>query len=293
MSTLQNLTVLGSGVLGSQIIMQAAYAGKDVVAYDVTQEFLDALPERYEWLRGQYRRDLEDFSEERFEEAIRRIRSTTDLADALQDADVVVEAVPEKLDLKKQVWAEVGEKAPEKTLFATNTSSLLPSDFMDATGRPERFTTLHFANLVWLHNTGEVMRTPKTSDETFERVISFAAEINLIPIALHKEQPGYVLNSLAIPWLDAAQSLFARGIAEPEDIDTVWQVATGMENGPFAALDIIGLETSYNITSQSEHPDVRAFADLIKRDYIDQGKTGVAAGEGFYRYDADGRRVAA
>ena len=290
-SGLENVTVLGSGVLGSQIVMQAAYAGKNVVAYDIKQEFLDKLPERYDWMRAGYRKDVADFTDEKFDAAIGRIRTSTDLADALKDADLVIEAVPEKLELKKSVWKDVGEKAPEKTIFATNSSSLRPSDFAADTGRPNRFLALHFANLVWQRNTGEVMRHEGTGDDAFDKVLAFAKEINLLPIPIRKEQPGYILNSLSIPWLEAAQYLVGKGVADPKTIDKVWTTGTDMTAGPFKGMDMVGLNTVYNITQQSDNEYIRAFADIVKRDYIDAGKLGLAVREGFYKYDAEGNML--
>ena len=200
MSEITTVTVLGTGVLGSQIVMQAAYAGKDVVAYDITQELLDKLPERWDWMRAHYERDLENFSDKDFDSAVGRITTSTDLAQAVGSADVVIEAIPENLDLKKKVWAEVGAAVPDHAILLTNSSSLRPSDFADATGHPDRFLALHFANMVWRLNTGEVMSTPKTDPAVFERTIEFAREINLQPFPVHKETPGYLLNSLLIPW---------------------------------------------------------------------------------------------
>lgn len=289
-SQINNVTVLGTGVLGSQIIMQNAWAGKHVVAYDISDEILDKLPERWEWIRGHYFRDVDGYSDDKFKEALTRISASSNLKDAVSDADLVIEAVPEILDLKKQVWAEVNEGAPEHTIFATNTSSLRPSDFMDATGRPEKFTTLHFANLVWRNNTGEVMRTPKTSEETFQAVLDFAKSINLVPIPIQKEVPGYLLNSLLIPFLNAAADLWVNGHASPEDIDNTWHVATKSVKSPFEMYDVVGFNVAYNINRARMGEAEGSFAWLLKRQ-IDKGVTGLASGKGFYIYDEDGNIV--
>ncbi|MGO2057609.1 MAG: 3-hydroxyacyl-CoA dehydrogenase NAD-binding domain-containing protein, partial [Candidatus Corynebacterium faecigallinarum] len=143
MSEITTVTVLGTGVLGSQIVMQAAYAGKDVVAYDVKQEFLDKLPERWEWMRAHYERDLDDFFDNKFDSAIERISTSTDLAQAVGSADVVIEAIPENLELKQEVWGNVGKAVKDSAILLTNSSSLRPSDFADATGRADRFLALH------------------------------------------------------------------------------------------------------------------------------------------------------
>lgn len=281
---MQNLTVLGTGVLGSQIILQAAYHGKDVVAYDVNDEILAKLPARWEVLREHYRTDLPDVTDEKLDAAIARIRATSDLADAVKDADLVIEAVPEVLDIKRDTWAKVAAVAPEKTIFATNSSTLLPSDIADATGRPERFLALHLANEIWRNNTGEVMGHAGTSREAFEAVAQFAEEIGMIPIRVNKEQPGYVLNSLLVPLLSAAADLWVRGVADIETIDLTWRKATGAPAGPFQIFDIVGMETPYNLNIHSDDPVKREFAQIIKRDYIDKGRMGRATGKGFYDY---------
>lgn len=283
---MQNLTVLGTGVLGSQIILQAAYHGKDVVAYDVSDDALAKLPERWEFLRARYLADLPDATDEKVDAAIGRIRATSDLADALRDADLVIEAVPEVLEIKRQTWAKVAEVAPEKTIFATNSSTLLPSDIAGSTGRPGRFLALHFANEIWKNNTGEVMGHAGTDADAFEAVATFAEEIGMLAIRVLKEQPGYVLNSLLVPLLSAAADLWVRGVADIETIDLTWRKATGAPAGPFQIFDVVGMETPYNLNVNSDDPVKREFAERIKREYIDQGRMGIATGKGFYDYTA-------
>lgn len=282
---MQNLTVLGTGVLGSQIIFQAAYSGKNVVAYDLSDEILAKLPDRWEYLKPLYLRDLEDATPEKLDAAVGRIRATSDLADAVSDADIIIEAVPERLDIKQQTWEQVGALAPERTIFCTNSSTLLPSDIAEFTGRPEKFLALHFANEVWRANTGEVMLHAGTDPEVFEAVAQFAEEIGMVPIRIYKEQPGYVLNSLLVPLLDAAAQLLVRGIASVEDIDKTWRIATGAPNGPFEIFDVVGMMTPYALNKDSENAESREFAELIKRDYIDKGYLGKGSGRGFYTYE--------
>jgi 3-hydroxyacyl-CoA dehydrogenase len=286
---MDNLTVLGTGVLGSQIAFQAAYRGKDVVAYDLTDEILARLPERWDYLAARYRTDLPDATDERLAAAVARIRTSSDLADAVSGADLVIEAVPEVLDIKRDTWAKVGAVAPEQTIFATNSSTLLPSAIADATGRPERFLALHFANEIWRNNTGEVMGHAGTDPAAFEAVAAFAEEIGMLAIRVLKEQPGYILNSLLVPFLDAAAKLYVRGVADPETVDLTWRKATGAPVGPFQILDIIGMETPYQLGRASEDAEMRAFAEILKRDFIDRGRLGIAVGKGFYDYGSSPR----
>jgi 3-hydroxybutyryl-CoA dehydrogenase len=157
---------------------------------------------------------------------------------------------------------------------------------MGFTGRPTKFLALHFANELWRFNIAEVMGTVETDPAVFDNVVDFAKAIGMIPIPIHKEKAGYVLNSLLVPFLNAAGELAADGYANPEDVDKVWRIGTGAPLGPFQIYDAIGLITPYNILS---HGDERArqIAAWLKENYIDAGKLGVSTGEGFYRYTND------
>lgn len=282
---MQNLTVLGTGVLGSQIAFQAAYHGKEVVAYDLNDEILAKLTARWEYLKPLYLRDLPDATPENLDAAVGRIRTSSDLADALKDAEIVIEAVPEVLPIKRDTWAKVGALAPSHTVFATNSSTLLPSDIADATGRPEKFLALHFANEVWRQNIGEVMGHAGTAPQYLDTVAIFAEEIGMVPVKLKKEQPGYIVNSLLIPFMTAASKLYLHDVADVTEIDKTWRIATGSPYGPFEIYDIIGMETPYNLNSRSEDPELREFAAILKSDFIDQGRLGRSMGKGFYDYE--------
>ncbi len=227
MTTFTSVTVLGAGVLGTQIALQTARHGVPVVVYDISDDAVAAGRERLAGIVEQYLGDVGEDARPDAEAAVARIDFATDLAQAVAAADLVIEAVPERLDLKRDVYARLAEVAPADTVFATNSSTLLPSAIADATGRPDRFLALHFANHVWRQNTAEVMGTEQTDPAVFERVATFAEEIGMVPIRLHKEQPGYVLNSLLVPLLDAAAGLVLRGVADPETVDTTWRIGTG------------------------------------------------------------------
>ncbi|WP_334147616.1 3-hydroxyacyl-CoA dehydrogenase [Microbacterium sp.] len=281
---MKNITVLGTGVLGSQIAFQTAFHGFDVVAYDIDQPALDRAAERFTGLAARYEADsVEGAADGGATAAIGRIRLTADLADAVAAADLVIEAVPENLELKQGIYRTIGEAAPATTVFATNSSTLLPSALAESTGRPDRFLALHFANEIWSHNTAEVMGTEATDPDVYAAVVEFARSIGMVPIEIKKEKAGYLLNSLLVPFLQAAGELIVDGIAEPEAIDATWRIGTGAPAGPFEIYDIVGLTTAYNISRMGDAKQ-QAFADLIKERYIDQGKLGVATGEGFYTY---------
>lgn len=284
MTSISNVTVLGTGVLGSQIAFQAAYYGKNVTAYDITDEILETAKERFHSLSGAFvAENYREGAEGKAAEALKRISYSSDLAAAVADADLVIEAVPENIDLKRSVYQKLAAAAPEKTIFATNSSTLLPSAIKDFTGRPDRFLALHFANHIWVHNTAEVMGSVDTDPAVYATVVEYARETGMVPIEIKKEQAGYVLNSLLVPLLDAAANLLVEGIADPETIDKTWVIGTGAPLGPFQIFDVVGLNTAYNIVIHQGEKGAK-FAALLKENYIDKGKLGIATGEGFYTY---------
>ncbi|WP_417258963.1 3-hydroxyacyl-CoA dehydrogenase [Celeribacter sp.] len=283
--SIRKVTVLGTGVLGAQIAFQTAYSGFDITAYDIDDDKIASARKTMEKLGQAYLNDLPDATADRITETTARISYATDLAQAVKQADLVIEAIPEILDLKNKVYAELGRVAPSETIFATNSSTLLPSDMAAATGRPERFLALHFANNIWLHNTAEVMGHAKTDPAIFDEIVGFAKEIGMVPIEVKKEQPGYVLNSLLVPFLRAASGLLVKGIASAEDIDKTWKIGTGAPAGPFEIYDTVGLNTAYNVAMTGDDTQ-KEFAAYIKEHYIDKGKLGRATGEGFYTYQS-------
>ena len=317
---LNKVTIIGGGVLGTQIGLMCAYVGKDVTFWlrsEASVERTKPKLERYAGLMlqdlmtakaligspmGKYVyprgliRDWASATAEgidqlaadaklRFEE---NIRIELDLAKALSDADVVIEAMAEEPKAKIAIYTDMKDLMPEKTVLLTNSSTLLPSMFAEYTGRPEKYLALHFANTIWKNNTAEVMGHPGTGEEYYNATVKFADEINMIPLQLHKEQPGYILNSMLVPFLSSAQALLATGVADHETIDKTWELATGAPAGPFKILDIVGLETAYNINQMK--PDAKVEGSVsnligkLLKEKIDKGETGVNAGVGFYNY---------
>ena len=283
MTRIATVTVLGTGVLGAQIAYQAAYSGFDVVAYDINETALAAARKRFIKLAATYEQQVKGAAGGKADAALKRITLQMDLGRAVAAADLVIEAVPENLELKREIYRKIGQLAPAKTIFATNTSTLLPSELMESTGRPERFLALHFANQIWIQNTAEVMGTPKTDPDVYRTIVAFASAIGMIPIELKKEHPKYVLNSLLTPFLDDAVGLLANGVADPETVDKTWRIATRSSLGPFQILDMVGLRTVYNIDAAGNDKQQR-LARYLKENYIDKGKLGAKSGEGFYRY---------
>lgn len=282
----QNITIAGSGVLGSQIAYQVSYKGFHVTVYDINDEAVEAAKGRMKKWQERYKQDL-NATDVEVKEALESIRFSTDLKKAVEDADLVIEAVPEKEAVKIDFYHKLAAVAPEKTVFASNSSTMLPSQFAEATGRPDKFLMLHFANEIWINNTAEIMKHPGTDGKVFDDLIQFAKEIGMVALPIYKEQPGYILNSLLVPFLDAAQDLLVNEVADAETIDKTWMVATGAPKGPFATLDVIGIRTPYNLSAaKAEAGDKKAekVAKFLKEEYLDKGKFGTESGEGFYKY---------
>ncbi|MCD8299687.1 MAG: 3-hydroxyacyl-CoA dehydrogenase [Clostridiales bacterium] len=309
----KNVTLIGGGVLGSQIAYQTAFRGFNVTTYVRSEASIErslpklarvhniyaaqiqaareggaALGHGIFTQRGDESPDFDALSAAA-ESAYENFRYSTDLAEAVRDADLVIEALSENLQEKRDFYEKMRNLLPEKTIIATNSSTLLPSMLADATGRPEKFLALHFANNIWVSNTAEIMGHTATSQNVYDEVSAFAEAINMVPIKLKKEKSGYLLNSLLVPFLTAAQALLVDGIADVETIDKVWLLANETPHGPFQVLDIVGITTAYNIVANS--PDAgnpeslsARIAKMLKEDFIDKGKLGISSGEGFYKY---------
>lgn len=313
---IKNVVLIGGGVLGSQIAYQTAYKGFNVKIWLRSDASIGRTKPKMERLHKIYEEDLErtkaslggtpvysrglisdinavtakdiDELKVKSDEAYKSIELTTDLAAAVADADLIIEALAEDVAQKTEFYKKLAPLMPEKTIVVTNSSTLLPSQFAESTGRPEKYMALHFANEIWRNNTAEVMGHATTSKDVYDAVAKFAGDIGMVPLLLKKEQPGYILNSMLVPFLSAAEMLLAKEIADPQTIDMTWKLGTGSPAGPFQILDIIGLTTAYNVAvmhPEAKNPDsIPAKIAAILKEYIDAGKTGINAGEGFYKY---------
>ena len=244
------------------------------------------------WACGIADYDAFDASEciARVEKAAASIRLELDLARAAEDADLIIESMAENADDKIAFYKKIAPIMPEKTILVTNSSTLLPSKFAKYTGRPDRYLALHFANSIWKNNTAEIMAQAETSREAFEAVMAFAGQIRMVPLPVHKEKAGYLLNSMLVPLLFSAMDLYVNGISDPESIDRAWTLGTGAPKGPFRILDTVGLTTAHNIVKQYvKIPrflapyNFRGMEAMLKK-YIDEGKLGMSSGEGFFPY---------
>ena len=319
--TVKKVIVAGGGVLGSQISLMCAYAGIDVTILirkedseeqtrtklaryaammlqdlDQAELFLGEPEDQAVYPHGMIR-DWKDLTRDKLAQMIgdTRQRCHADLrivnelsADLFQDADFVVEAVTENPEVKTDFYESIRNLLPAKTIVVSNSSTLLPSRFAQHTGRPERFCALHFANTIWRCNTAEIMGHSGTDPEVYRKVVEFAEQLNMIPLQLHKEQPGYILNSVLVPWLAAGEALWVNGVADPETVDLTWKVGLGCPFGPFEHIDVIGLDTVYAINKMKPDAQVEGSTiyrlNQLLREKIDRGETGVNAGIGFYDY---------
>ena len=286
--SLKKVTLLGAGVLGGQIAWQSAYKGKQVTVYDLHDAGIEQCKTAQQTYAHIYQTDL-NASDEELEATRSRLSFTTDLAAAVADADLVIEAIPEIPDVKIQTYTELAGHLPAHTLLATNSSTLLPSQFAEFTGRPEKYCALHFANLIWSLNVAEVMAHPGTADDTLASITQFAIEIGMVPIPVHKEQNGYVLNTMFVALANAAQTLITNGVSTPEVIDRTYMIMNrGCAMGPCGLLDVVGMTTLYNILSywgdENNDEQMRNNAAYIKANFLDKGILGLQTGQGYYSY---------
>lgn len=313
---INNVVVVGGGVLGSQIAFQSAYCGFNVTIWlrskdsiTRTQPKLDNLKKVYEdtinlmatpegqtpstWARGiaEYETFDKDECLAKVAKAYNGIKLELDLETALKDADLVIESMAENADDKIAIYKKMAPYLPEKTILVTNSSTLLPSKFAKYTGRADKYLSLHFANSIWKNNTAEIMSQSQTKQEYFDEVMKFAEQIRMIPLPVRKEKSGYLLNSMLVPLLFSGMDLYVNGISDPESIDKAWTLGTGSPKGPFQILDTVGLKTAYNIMlmyvkipSFLAPYNFKGMEKMLKK-YIDEGKLGMSSGEGFYKYN--------
>ena len=281
------ITTAGAGTMGSQVAWQMAFHGKQVIVYD-------AIPAGLEKGKALHREYAEHFLQQRgatqkqIDDTFARLTYTTDLAAAVSDADLISESVPESMSIKESFWREVSRHSPARTVFTTKSSTLPPSALVGFVDRPQQFLALHFAIGVWDSNIGEVMGHPDTDAAVFERLLKFAEEIGLVPIPIRKEQSGYIINSLLVPWCTSALELLVRGISDFQSIDRTWMISLRTGMGPFGMMDRMGLGVVYHVAKLlgETTPNTQALesARYLDEHFIQKGLLGVASGQGFYRY---------
>jgi len=277
------VAVLGAGLMGHGIAQVAAQVARsEVYITDVKQEFLHRGLEMIDDSLGRFVRKGE-LSESERTEVKNRIHATLSLKEALRDADLVIEAAPEKAQLKRRLFSEVDEIAPQRTIVASNTSSISITLLAKATKRPEKFCGIHFFNPPQLMKLVEIVRGEKTSDETIQTVKSFTEKMGKEPVVV-KDTPGFVVNRILVPALNEAVFLVQEGVAEPADIDKAIKLGLNWPVGPLRLLDYIGLDTTLSIADVlSEKIDDQKYkASSLLRQMVRKGLLGRKTGKGFY-----------
>lgn len=316
--TIKKVTIAGGGVLGAQIAYATAFHGYDVTIWGRRDDSLERIKPRIDRLHEIYKGELEvapsyigeknpnyprsffaskeEITEEKIaefkelnEKVYKSFVYTTDFEEAFGDADLVIEAIAEVVEQKKDFYEKIAPFLKDEAILVTNSSTLLPSTFREYTGREDKFLSLHFANNIHRQNLAEVMRHDKTSDEAFDTVVEFARSIGMYPAIVKKEQPGYILNSILVPLIGAGLSLYGNDVADPVDIDMDWKIGTGSPKGPFEIIDLVGLTTVINILSNnpaSNDPSTPIGKAMIKlKEMADKGHIGIESGQGFYKYN--------
>jgi 3-hydroxybutyryl-CoA dehydrogenase len=277
--------VVGCGTMGSGICEICARSGFDVIFSEANSEAVDAGKERIGRSLG---RAVERgrLSQAEADEVLGRISGSTSF-EGLSTCDLVFEAVPEHLDLKKQVFARLDEILPAEAMLATNTSSLPVIDMAVATSRPERVIGFHFFNPAQIMKLVELVHTVATDAEVVEAARAFAQRLGKVPVAC-RDRAGFIANVLLFPYLNEAVRMFEQGYATREDIDAAMQLGCGHPLGPLSLLDLIGLDSGYEICEalwRQFRDETDAPAPLIKQ-YVVAGYLGRKTGRGFYRYEA-------
>jgi len=282
---IKRVLILGAGTMGQQIGLQCAMYGYDVVFYDLSQEILDKALRRIAKL-GSWYVSSGRLTEENLRHTLSRISATPDPEKAAQDVDLISESVSEDPELKGKVFARFHKLCPERTIFTTNTSMLVPSMFAEATGRPEKLVAFHFHDLR-ANNIADVMPHPGTAPEVTKLVHDFAVSIGQIVILLHRENSGYVFNTMLSSLFTSALTLASRNVAAIEDIDRSWMGVMHTSMGPFGIMDQVGISTVWIITDywakKTGDAQAQANADFLKQ-YVEKGHLGFKTNQGFYSY---------
>ena len=280
---MEKIAVIGAGQMGNGIAQVAASAGYEVLMIDIKEEYVDrgmaTIQKSLSKLVSKER-----ISQSDADDTLARISTTTDRAECA-DVDLVVEAVPEILDLKTSIFSELDEICKPECILASNTSSISISTIANATNRPEKVIGMHFMNPVPIMKLVEIINGDQTSEATNSAVVEAAEKMGKIALSCN-DSPGFVSNRILCPMLNEAILTLEEGVAEPEAIDGIMKLGMNHPIGPLALSDLIGLDTVLhimNVLHEGLNDDKYAPAKLLQK-MVDEGKLGRKSGEGFYKY---------
>ena len=284
---IKNITVLGSGIMGHGIAQISAMAGYNIVLRDIEQKFLDKAMEKIKWsldkLVSKERISLEEESE-----ILSRIKPIVDLKDAVHDSDLVIEAVPEIMDLKKKVYAELDKVAGDQVIFASNTSTLPISEIANTLSRPDKFIGIHFFNPPQLMKLVEIIPGQKTSDDILNLIIDLVKSVNKTSVICRKDVPGFIVNRLFIPLVHEACYVMERQKIQQVEIDSAVKFNLGFPMGIFELADYTGMDVIHKATIEMHLRDKKVILPHPKIEQLfNEKKLGQKSGEGFYKYSND------
>ena len=284
---IKNITVLGSGVMGHGIAQVSATAGYNVVLRDIEQGFLDKAMEKIRWSLDKLV-NKEKISKEEGDSIFGRIKPVVDLNEAVKDAELVIEVVPEIMDLKKKVYAELDKAAKPDVIFASNTSTLPITEIANTTSRPDKFIGIHFFNPPQLMKLVEVIPGEKTSPEITDLTKEYVSSVNKQDVVCRKDVPGFIINRLFIPMVHEACFVKDRTGASLEEIDSAVKFRLGFPMGIFELADFTGMDVIHKATNEMHLRDKKVINPhpLVEK-MFDEKKLGQKSGEGYYKYSDD------
>jgi len=282
---INTVAVLGAGNMGHGIAEVAAMAGYDVTMRDINEEFVQNGYDQIEWSLNKLA-EKDQLTEEEAEAAIERVTPLVDMEEACADADIVIEAVPEQMEIKKEVYTELESVANDEAIFATNTSSLSISELAEVTERSERFCGMHFFNPPVRMQLVEVISGAETDEKTLEVVEQLAEDFGKTPVRVHKDSPGFIVNRVLVPLMNEACWLVSDDVATIAEVDSTAKYTLGLPMGAFELGDQVGNDVSYHVLEYMHEVLGEAYepAPLLE-DKVENEQLGKKTGVGFYDYE--------